>query len=86
MHRLPVEPLAAIKPSRSQVQAQGLHEGGVHLGLQPNPNLGPVAHFDGRDHARSQGKGRGHRSSAGAGSSMGIDGGIGGGMLGAGAG
>jgi hypothetical protein len=68
------------------VQAQGLHEGGVQLGLQPNLNLGPVAHFDGRDHARSQGKGRGHRSSAGASSSMGIDGGMGGGMLGTGPG
>lgn len=69
-----------------QVQAQGLHEGGVQLGLQPNLTLGPVAHFDGRDHARSQGMGRGHRSSAGGSSSMGIDGSIGSGMLGAGPG
>lgn len=47
--------------------AQGMHDGLGQMGMQP-PHLllGPVVHFDGRDHRRNLSRSRpGHRSGGG---------------------
>lgn len=44
-----------------------MHDGGGQMSLHMDAALGLVAHFDGRDHVRNQGKGRGnHRSGSSA--------------------
>lgn len=66
------DPALIVSQRLHAVQVQGMHDSGAQLGLHSDMALGPVAHFDGRDHVRNQGKGRGnHRvgtSSSGIGS------------------
>jgi DNA-binding protein len=68
-------PLAMLQAAQQQLQAQGMqpgmHEGLGRLGMQQQQQqemLGPVVHFDGRDHRRNQSRNRpGHRSGGGGG-------------------